>query len=56
VKNASSQYFRGIESVSKKGKAHLDDVLMFALGCPILLVGVAARDMVCDANRSKKGI
>jgi hypothetical protein len=42
--------------VSKKGKTHLDDVSMFALGCPILLVGVGARDMVCDVNGSKKGI
>jgi hypothetical protein len=42
--------------VSKKRKAHLNNMSMFVLGCPILLVGVGARDMVRDANGSKKGI
>jgi hypothetical protein len=46
--------FYGHRSVSKKGKTHLNDVSMFALSCPILLVDVGARDMVCDANGSKK--
>jgi hypothetical protein len=41
--------------VSKKGKANLDDVLMFMLSYSILLMGMRARDVVSNANTTKAG-
>jgi hypothetical protein len=42
--------------MSKKSETHLDNVMMLTLGSTILLMGVETRDLMRDANITKKGI
>jgi hypothetical protein len=40
--------------MGKKSDTHLDNVMMLALGITILLMGVGTRDLMRDANITKK--
>jgi hypothetical protein len=42
--------------MGKKSDTRLDNVMMLALGITILLMGVGTRDLMRDANITKKGI
>jgi hypothetical protein len=48
--------FQGHRSMSKESETHLNNVSMFMLSNPILLLGVQARDMMRDLDCPKKGI
>jgi hypothetical protein len=42
--------------MAKKSETHLYNVTMLALGGNVLLIGVGARDLMRDANVTKKRI
>jgi hypothetical protein len=56
ARKASSQYLRGMEACAKRARPISNDMTVLAFNITILLVGMWARGMVCNADRAEKGI
>lgn len=56
VIKVSSQNFKGHRGVSKEGEAYFNNMPVFVLGRPILLVGIWTRNMMRYANSLEKSV